>query len=1128
MPSSNFEFLRRIIPELAELGGFAEQYIYADPSSCAVKLRSFLEKFVDIVYQISGTVRVPESNLHELLTNDKFLDAIPRSIIPSLHTLRIRGNKAAHGENISSEEAASLVKIAFDISQWIAISFFGLSESDIPVFNQSVRVDIKNTWSVERQKVLKELIEKENQVEKLVFELSLERQKNENLRITGSDLANLFSKGQATADELKFSEAATRKYLIDQALISAGWDVGKNGKNTSEVTQEEKVDGQPTKSGIGYIDYVLWDSMSNKPLAIIEAKKTSVDANEGKKQASLYADSLQKKYNHRPVIYYTNGYDVYLWNDRANEPPRQIWGFYSKDSLEYLLFKSANKVSLNSINANDKIINRLYQYEALKRVTEKFENKRRKALIVLATGTGKTRVAVAICDALSRAGWTKRILFLCDRRELRKQAKNVFQEYLGGEPWVYVNQATYRDRQKRIYLATYPAISQVYQSFDVGFFDLIIADESHRSIYNSYSDIFQYFDCLQIGLTATPRNIISHNTFSMFDCKPNDPTAYYDYEDAIKDNPPYLTPFEVFNVTTKFQRDGIKYAELTDEQKQQLEEQYSNAESFDFEKNDVDRIIFNKDTSRSIIRNLMDNGIRDASGMQIGKTIIFARNHFHAVQLQEAFDELYPQYGGKFCQIIDTYDPRSEQLIDDFKGLGTNPELTIAISVDMLDTGIDVPEILNLVFAKPIKSYVKFWQMIGRGTRLCQNLLGGGKDKAIFRIFDHWGNFEWFDLYYKNAQPDVGKSLYQRIFEERILLAENALQKFDQTAFDMAIELITRDLNSVDSCNSITVREHRREIKTLLSDNNLKNFSPEVKQLLQTTIAPLMHEVYIRGQYDAYNFDLLITRAQSGLLKKTSIEDYKGELINKINALEKNLNQVKEKSNILSHVLSENYWASVTVLELERVRKELRSIMQFHQNIGPVTIPHKIVDIAENEEDFISERYKIKNKQVDMVAYRVRVESVLKSLVDNNVTLNKIRSGEPINNKDLDILISMILTQHPDIDLSILNEFFPETSGHLDLAIRNIIGLNPEFINERLSKFVFAHPELNSTQIKFISMIKNHISKYGSLKFEKLYEAPFTTIHTQSIYGVFPDTDQANEIINIVREINQPYKADIK
>jgi type I restriction enzyme R subunit len=362
----------------------------------------------------------------------------------------------------------------------------------------------------------------------------------------------------------------------------------------------------------------------------------------------------------------------------------------------------------------------MYQVEAIRRVTEHFAALHRKALIVQATGTGKTRVAISLCEFLTRARWAKRILFLCDRRELRKQADKTFKEFLPTEPRTFVTSKTSSDLNKRIYLATYPAMMRCFESFDVGFFDLIIADESHRSIYNKYRDLFRYFDSLQIGLTATPERFVERNTYKLFGCKDKDPTYNYSFEEAVNHVPPYLTRFEVVKVTTRFQRDGIKYSQMSDEERIELESQVEDAETFEHEAAELDKRIFNKDTSRSIIRNLMEDGIRDASGSLPGKSIVFARNHRHAVHLAEIFSELYPMYGGEFCQVIDNYDPRAEQLIENFK----DPEhkLRIAVSVDMLDTGIDVPEIVNLVFAKPVRSYVKFWQMIGRGTRLRPDL----------------------------------------------------------------------------------------------------------------------------------------------------------------------------------------------------------------------------------------------------------------------------------------------------------------------------------------------------------------------------------------------------------------------
>ena len=744
------------------------------------------------------------------------------------------------------------------------------------------------------------------------------------------------------------------------------------------------------------------------------------------------------------------------------------------------MFQRGDKTVSTNLKVSIDITDRPYQIEAIKRVLEKFENKGRKALVVQATGTGKTRVAISLCEVLTRANWVKRILFLCDRRELRKQAKNVFSEFLSGSPLTILNASTSKDRDKRIYLATYPAMNQYFQSFDVGFFDLIIADESHRSIYNAYKDIFSYFDCLQIGLTATPVSFVNRHTFKMFDCKKDDPTAHYSYEDAVTNNPPYLSTFEVFKVTTKFLREGIKYSELNKDQQLELEDQLTDPEVIDYESSEIDKYIFNKDTNRHILRNLMENGIKLPDG-SLGKSIVFARNHRHAIMLQETFDEMYPQYGGNFCLVIDNYDPRADQLIDDFKGIGTNPDLTIAISVDMLDTGIDIPELLNLVFAKPIKSYVKFWQMIGRGTRLKENLFGQGEHKTKFRIFDHWGNFEWFDFHYKQVEPAVSKSLMQKLFDERILLAENALQKFDKDTFNIVTDLIKSDISTLASTETISVKEHLKEIKLFESDNLVKNFSGETKNQLKNLIAPLMQWINIRGESTAYSFDLLITKAQNELLLKTGkFDDIKGEILNRVNSLKRNLNQVKAKSEFLQQIISNEYWENISIEKLEEIRTELRSIMKFREGEKePIFIPPSI-DVTDEFVEY--EQYQVKNKGIEMAAYRERVEDVLNKLFDRSITLQKIKSGKPVNEKDIEELVSIVLTQHPDLNLKLLQTFYPDTAGHLDLAIRRIIGLDSKYLDEQFTKFIHNHPELNATQVKIYSNVKNSYLKIRNIK----------------------------------------------
>ena len=1120
MNSINFEILRSNHPELADLGGFAEQYVGPDPSSALVKLRSFAEIMVGYVYQEYGIPRPWQPRLNDLINNEAFRAAIPSVVLDKFHAIRIHGNKAAHGEKQTTQKGLWLLKEAFDLACWFHIAIAKGKRDDCPAYREPAAVAVADgvEWNVEKKRVLEQLAAQEVRMQELLKELETKQASLKVVEKKAAELEALTASGREAADALAFDEETTRLRLIDSMLVEAGWEVGAQGANTDFVVQEEEVQFQPTTTGIGYADYVLKDD-NGKPLAVVEAKKTAKDANLGRKQAQLYAEGLEQMHGQRPVIFYTNGFDIWIWDDGNGYPPRKLFGFYSKDSLQYLVnFQRNSRQALDTVSLNPNIAGRLYQMEAIKRVAEKFTAGYRKSLIVQATGTGKTRVAISLTDLLIRANWGKRVLFLCDRKELRKQAKNVFTEFIN-EPLTIVGAQTAKDRNKRIYLATYPAMMKIFQTFDVGFFDLIIADESHRSIYNRYRDLFQYFDCLQVGLTATPVDFISRNTYHLFNCEEKDPTAYYPLEKAIEED--YLVPYEVYSHTTAFLRSGIKYSQLTKEQIEQLEDDGEEPESFNYDAPDIDRQIFNKETNRAILRNLMENGIRETSGQHVGKSIIFARNHLHAVLLAQLFDEMYPQYGGNFCQVIDNYDPRAEQLIDDFKGNGNNKELTIAISVDMLDTGIDVPEIVNLVFAKPVKSKVKFWQMIGRGTRLCPDLFGPEVHKTVFRIFDHWGNFEYFEQDKPEVEPTQSKSLMQRVFEARIDLAEAALNKSELAIFNDTIELIAQDLNSLPE-QTIAVKEKWKEKRSVSKPEVLNQFAPATVQMLRREMAPLMQWINLPGHLDAYQFDLLLTRMQIELLKRSgAFDDLKDECLDRVAGLIMHLNPVRAKAETIKLVNSPPFWEKPTVASLEKVRRELRGIMHHRvKPTGPNGLPPKTVDVEDGEIEF--KQRKANLKEVDMIAYRRRVEEALRKLFDKDPTLAKIRSGQTVSDADLNALTSLVLTQNPGVNLELLKEFYAETASSLDFLIRSIIGMNPEAVKQRFESFVHRYPQLSSTQIRFLSMLENHISKYGSIELGRLYEAPFTSVHSDGLDGVFRDERQIEDILGIIQTF-QPH-----
>jgi type I restriction enzyme, R subunit len=1117
MKSANFEILRGKWPELAELGGFAEAYVHADPASALVKLRQFAENLTKDIYRDLRLPKPYQPTFVDLLKNEAFLSITPKVVLDKLHALRIHGNKAAHGEEAKSQNALWLLKEAHDLARWLLVQYGDAKAADIPAYKQPVVPQAAEAR--ERRQILEKLAAQEAQMDALLRDLDVARQTAKAAEMKVEELSSIAASAKAAADVLAFDEATTRTRLIDSQLASVGWNVAAGEASTEQVGKEIEVAHQPTESGVGYADYVLWDDNGN-PLAVIEAKKTSVEPERGRHQAKLYADGLEKKFSHRPVIFYTNGFDIWIWDDAQGFPPRKLYGFYSKDSLQHLAnYQRKERKPLDTIEINEQIVNRLYQIEAIKRICERFAGKHRKALIVQATGTGKTRVAIALTDLLIRAGWVKRVLFLCDRRELRKQAKNVYNDYLS-EPIRIVTSRVRSNASERIFLATYPAMQKVFQSFDPGFFDLIIADESHRSIYNVYGDIFHYFDCHQIGLTATPVDFVTKSTFRLFDCEGQLPTANYDLEQAVQDG--YLTPFEVFEHTTQFLREGIRLETLTKEQIEELEEQGEDPAQYDFSSEQVDKVIYNKDTNRAILRNLMENGLRDETGQLPGKSIIFARNHQHAILLSQLFDEMYPQYGGKFCQVIDNYDPRAEQLIDDFKGAGTNDNLTIAISVDMLDTGIDIPEILNLVFAKPIKSPVKFWQMIGRGTRLCLDLFGAGRDKTVFRIFDHWGNFERFEMGYRPAEPAQGKSLLQLVFEERLKLAETALKKNELPTFEKAIGLIAADIEALPE-ESIAVREKWKEKRTLSQEATLIAFAPATVARLRQGIAPLMQWRNIRGLSDAYALDLLIARMQNAVLRKSGqLADLKIELMDRIAALQMHLNPVREKAEVIKRAKSDEFWNDVTITALEEVRVPLREIMHHRQRGGGQALPPKIIDVTEEASGVQFSRRSTSLKTVDMKAYKQVVEAELRKHFASDPTLKKIHAGQPVSEKELETLVSLILTQSPNASRKVLAEFFSATAEPLQREIRMIIGMDPKAVEERFSTFARKHPQLTAKQTRFLALLQNHIARYGSITVDRLYESPFTVVDADGLDGVFEREDEINDLLQVIRAFSPP------
>lgn len=1116
--SLNFELIKNHNEKLSELGMLAEQILYLDPGSAITRLRSFAEEVTKDIYAMDGLPKLPQATFMELLKSSAFLSATEKRLQDQIHFLRLEGNETAHGGKGTIAKAFAALGTAHSIGQYLAVNYYGFQASDLSPFVEPPRPVDSNLTQKEIEKVLEE---NEKQQKALLNELELERQKRYKAEATAEQLQQAKAKSAQTANSLEWNEETTRKLLIDTQLAKAGWDI----TNPESVGIEVVVNHQPTKSGVGKVDYVLWGD-NKKPLAVIEAKRTSCSDQQGREQAVLYAKGLAKDYNcPMPVVFYTNGYETHIWDTEQYNTYRRVYGYYSKASLERLFFQRENKKA-NIEQENPKFdiagFERPYQVEAIKAVAKEFQNQRRKALIVQATGTGKTRVSIAIVELLMRTRWVKRVLFLCDRKELRRQADDAFKDFLPTEPRCVIGETNKIDQSARVYVATYPGMLNRFSQLDIGYFDLIIADESHRSIYNKYRDIFDYFDAMQVGLTATPVKFIARNTFDLFGCENGDPTFNFDLADAIAHEPRFLNPFKVKEFTTEFLRDGIHYNQLSPEQQQQLEEDLGveEAKKASFKGKDIGRKIYSEETDKAILENLMDNGIKDATNSLVGKSIIFAQNQKHAEQLERLFCEMYANHGTKVCKVIHNKVDRPESRIDEFKD--TDSDFRIAISVDMMDTGIDVPSVVNLVFARPVKSWVKFWQMIGRGTRLCEatkcpNLLL--KDKEEFVIFDHYGNFNYFEEEYVEAEPGESRSLLQTVFEARLAMANEAINKANVKAFELACHHVKADVCALPE-KSIAVQRELRNVKTLQHTDDILEMSGPTKHLLETKIAPLMGTRTLKDR-DASLFDRLIAQITTALLSGASeLEDLKGELISLVQNLAITINDVRRQADEIEKVQTAAYWQNVTFKELEETRLKLRSIMKFKK---PKVTPHgqALKTQIEDGEYKTLERTVVLGDDNEAMAYKKRIKGILQDMLETNEVLQKIRNQQAVTEQELTSLSSAILTAHPGVDLNVLNSYYGKTSKDLAQTLVEIVGLDGEMLNTHFSKFI-ADNKLTHQQVQFLNQLKTFLTINGRVKIKDLYEGPFAPITQGQGLRIFddPKVQQLKDLIEPFTQVN--------
>jgi type I restriction enzyme, R subunit len=890
-------------------------------------------------------------------------------------------------------------------------------------------------------------------------------------------------------------ERRTRQESIDLQLARAGWAVGSRRLIEEFLVETSAVLNEPGgvyRTASEFADYALLDRLG-RVLAIVEAKRTSRDALDGERQAADYADALRAKNGTDPFVFLANGDEIWFWHRRLY-PPRKVSGFFTEEDLARLAHLDRYGKPLTGAMPRERIIDRAYQIEAVKTIAERIEAAKRRFLMVLATGTGKTRIAVALVELLQRLERIQRVLFLADRRELVKQALGAFKEHLPRSPRSWIEGGTI-DKDAQIHFATYPGMMSLYQRLSPGYYDLILADESHRSIYSRYKAILDHFDAIHLGLTATPTDFIDHNTFELFDCHDDSPTFYYGYDEAVRDK--YLVPYRPVHVArTGFQIEGLKPGELPDEVKKQVRAQGIDPDQYTFEGSDLERKVTNTGTNDAIVREFMDHAIKDAAGTLPAKTIIFAISHKHALELYRSFNRLYPDLQRKgLAKVIDSQMERAEKTLDDFK----NKDFPrVAISVDMLDTGIDVPSIRNLVFAKPVFSKVKFWQMVGRGTRTWVDPVNGQR-KADFLVIDHWDNFDYFQVNKDGRAGTVSEPLPARLFRLRLEKLQILVGRSDASSVAHTIQQL-RALVGTLPLENINVSPHAEEIRALADSDALwRDLTEPLISHLAHTIAPMLR-FSAAGTYPELQFENQTEQLALAHLKADTGEiEQLRECINEhLALLPTNIPELRRHSDALAAAQTDTFWASLTCPRIMQLQQTFAPLMRFRNRRPAATF------VRLSLPDQIQRRHWIvfgpTGEGAFAETYRAQVEVLIKDLAGENPALQRLQRGEDLSSDDIAAIAAAL--QGPDLFVTEerLREAYHQPKATLADFLRHILNVSKlpsreESISQAFDEWVRQHSQLTATQLMFVRTLRKAVIQQAEItSLETLRRPPFSTI----------------------------------
>ena len=1082
---TNFDFLTSDpqFDTFASVAVSAEKILHIDTSASILNCRRAMEFAVKWMYSVDGELVMPyQDSLVSLMNTEEFRDIIGSDIWRRMDFIRRMGNNAAHtGKKITIEQAMLCLENLYIFLDFVACCYG--KEYEQRAFNKDL-LDNPSVSSADTSPYTGEAFKEK--------ELELDRLMAENEALKAELTARRAEQQQSYIPKpLDLSEYKTRKIYIDAMLIDAGWTEGKDWINEVELP------GMPNKSEVGYADYVLYDD-SHKPLAVIEAKRTCVDVSKGRQQAKLYADILEKKYGRRPAIFLTNGFETRM--DDGAYPERKVATIYSKRDLEKMFNLRSMRTSLKNILVNRSIAGRYYQESAIKAVCDAFDRNRRKALLVMATGSGKTRTVIALCDVLLQHGWVKNILFLADRNSLVTQAKRSFVNLL---PDLSVtNLCEEKDNYSaHCVFSTYQTMMHCIDSvkdeegklFTCGHFDLVICDEAHRSIYNKYRDIFQYFDAPLVGLTATPKDEIDKNTYSIFELESGVPTYGYELAQAVTDG--FLVDFMSVETKLKFIEQGIAYDDLSEEDKEAYENTFENENGELPERissSALNEWVFNEDTIKEVLNILMTNGLRIDYGEKLGKTIIFAKNHTHAEKIFEIFNREYPHLSG-YAKVIDNYMTYAQSAIDEFSEPKKLPQ--IAISVDMLDTGIDVPECLNLVFFKKVMSKAKFWQMLGRGTRLSPGLMDGA-DKSKFYIFDFCGNFEFFRMN-KDGRPTANQlALQGAIFNLKAQMAfklqDIAYQTPDLIEFRKS--LVDDMVRKVQELNkeSFAVKQHLKYVELYSNPDNYSALTYENTLTMAEELAPLVTPD--EDEPKAMRFDALMYGIELAYLAGKKYTKARSDLFKKVSGIAgvANIPEIKAQTDLIQKILQTDYLDNAGINEFEHIRENLRGLIKYI-----VTDVHRYTTNFDDE-ILSMDWHESELENDDLKNYKAKAEFYIRQHQDEAV-IAKLRSNVPLNEDDVAALQKILWSE-----VGTREDYEAEIgSKPLGEFVREIVGLDMRAAKEAFADYL-DEAKLDSRQIYFVNQIVEYIVHNGLMKdLSVLQESPFTD--RGSVVEIFTD-----------------------